>query len=180
MMESIILDLLRKRRSIRQFTDREVEPEKVAALTEAALRAPTSRGRNPWEFIVVTEPELLRELGNAKEHGSAFLAGAPLAIVVAADATKSDVWVEDCSIAAILIQLAAEEIGLGSCWAQIRQRPHDASSSADQYLKKLLDLPASHVVECVLGIGYPAEQKAGHDAALLPALQAHREKFNHY
>jgi nitroreductase len=173
-----ILNLLRKRRSIRQFTSQTVETDKVEILIEAAVRTPTSRGRNPWEFIVVTDPELLSQIGCAKEHGSVFLAGAPLAIVIAADATKSDVWTEDCSIAAIVVQLAAEELGLGSCWAQIRLRPHNAERSAEQYLKELLGLPASHVVECVVGIGYPAEDKAGHTTEALPFNQVHRNKFN--
>lgn len=178
MKETSLLDLLRKRRSIRQFTNQPVAAEKVDALIEAAVRTPTSRGLNPWEFIVVTDPELLEQLGSAKEHGSAFLAGAPLAIVVAADTTKSDVWTEDCSIAAMVIQLAAEELSLGSCWAQIRLRPHSADRSAEQYLQELLGLPASHAVECVIGIGSPAEEKAGHASADLPFDHVHRNRFN--
>ena len=177
MKETTILDLLRKRRSIRQFTNQAVETDKIDRLIEAAVRTPTSRGLNPWEFIVVTDTELLAKLGCAKKSGSTFLAGAPLAIVIAADATKSDVWTEDCSIAAIVIQLAAEELGLGSCWAQIRLRPHNAEHSAEQYLKGLLGLPDSHVVECVIGIGYPAEEKAGHAAEGLPIDHVHHNKF---
>lgn len=178
MMESILLDLLRKRRSIRQFTKQPVSSEMVNALSEAAVRAPTSRGRNPWEFIVVTEPNILEPLGQAKAHGSAFLSGAPLAIVIAADATKSDVWTEDCSIAAILIQLAAEEMGLGSCWVQIRLRPHNSETSAEEYIKKLIDLPDSHAVECVIGIGYADEEKTGHALDSLPHDQVHYDRFH--
>ena len=176
-MDTMLLSLLRKRRSIRQFTSQPVDADRVEALIEAAVRTPTSRGRNPWEFIVVTDPQLIQQLGKAKEHGSAFLAKAPLAIVVAADATKSDVWTEDCSIAAMVVQLAAEELGLGSCWTQIRLRPHNAMCTAEEYLKDLLGLPASHVVECVIGIGYPAEEKAGHPAATLPFKQVHCNRF---
>ena len=176
-MEGHLLTLLRKRRSIRQFTSKPVEADKLEAILEAALRAPTSRGRNPWEFIAVTDPLLLPGLATAKAHGSAFLAGAPLAIVVAADTTKSDVWTEDCSIAAMVIQLTAEDLGLGSCWAQIRLRPHSASCSANEYLRKLLNLPATHEVECIIGIGYPGEEKAGHAAASLPFKQLHRNRF---
>ncbi len=176
-METLILKLLRKRRSIRQFTDQAVDSEKVDALIEAAVRTPTSRDFKPWEFIVVTEPEIINKISKAKQHGSAFLAGAPLAIVVAADTTKSDVWAEDCSIAAIVVQLAAEELGLGSCWTQIRLRPHNEDLSADEYLKSLLCLPASHAVECVIGIGYPAEEKAGHTFESLSFGQVHRNKF---
>jgi len=176
-MASQLLSLLRKRRSIRQFMVTPVETDKIDALIEAAVRTPTSRGRNPWEFIVVTEPQLLKQLGKAKQHGSGFLAHAPLAIVVAADATKSDVWTEDCSIAAMVIQMVAEELGLGSCWVQIRLRPHDSHRSAEDYVKNLLGLSATHAVECILGIGYPAEEKGGHSAESLPYNQVHRDRF---
>ena len=176
-MNSVILDLLRKRRSIRKFQPQSVERDKIEALVEAAVRTPTSRGRNPWEFIVVNDQKLLQKLGIAKQHGSAFLTNAPLAIVVAADADKSDVWTEDCSIAAIVIQLTAEELGLGSCWVQVRLRPHDATCSAESYVKELLGLPDTHVVECIVGIGYPAEVKAGHPPENLPFGHVHLNTF---
>ena len=177
-MQSALLDLLRTRRSIRQFTPRTVKPDRVDALVEAAVRTPTSRGRNPWQFIVVDDRKLLDKLGKAKEHGSAFLAAAPLAIVVAADTDKSDVWVEDCSIAAMVVQLAAADLGLGSCWAQIRLRPHDAASTAEHYVRELLGLPDSYAVECIIGVGYPAEEKPGHPADALPFERVHRNRFS--
>ena len=172
-----MLDLLRKRRSTRQFEDRPVASELIEQLIEAALRSPSSRGFNPWEFVVVTDPETRRKLAAAKQHGSGFLAEAPLHIVVAADTDKTDVWVEDCSIAAIILQLAGETLGLGSCWAQIRLRPHDANTSADAYVKQQLGLPDRYAVECILGFGYPAEVKSGHPASSLLHDQVHRERF---
>lgn len=177
MTEPTVLKLLRKRRSIRQFSNLPIEADKIDALIEAAVRAPTSRARNSWEFIVVTEPEMLVKLGTAKVVGSAFLAGASLAIVVAANTTKSDAWIEDCSIAATAIQLTAEELGLGSCWAQIRLRLHNDERSAEKYIKDQLGLPISHAVECVIGIGYPAEEKVGHAYEDLPFDQVHRNRF---
>jgi nitroreductase len=176
-MNSAVLDLLRKRRSIRQFTKQKIGPEKVDAIIEAAVRTPTSRGLNPWDFIVVTDPEMLESLGKAKAHGSGFLAGAPLALVFTADTTKSDVWTEDCSIAAMMVQLTAEELGLGSCWAQIRLRPHDDQASAGEYIKELLELPDSHAVECIIGIGYADEKKVGHSVDGLPFDHVHRDKY---
>ena len=176
-MHTIILSLLRKRRSIRRFKNQPIDEDKINILIEAAVRTPTSRARNPWEFVVVTDAQLIKQMGSAKEHGSTFLSGAPLAFVVAADPDKSDVWVEDCSIAAMVIQLTAEELGLGSCWVQIRLRPHDADCSAEDFLKKLLGLPSSLVVECVIAIGYPNEVKEGHPATILPFDQVHRNKF---
>jgi nitroreductase len=107
----------------------------------------------------VDEPALLSSLSLAKQHGAEFLKNAPLAVVVCADSTKSDVWIEDCSIAAIIIQLTAISSGLGSCWAQIRNRQHDRDMASEAYVQHLLGLPDHIKVECVLGIGYPAEKK---------------------
>lgn len=172
-----MIELLRKRRSIRKFTQEPVSPESMEALRETALRAPSSRGINPWEFIFVDDPALLKQLALAKQHGSEFLGGAPLAIVVCADSTKSDVWVEDCSIAAILLQLTALSLGLGSCWAQIRNRRHDASLSAEEYLQKLLGLPEQVKVECIVGIGRPDERKRPLAAAKLQGEKIRKNRW---
>jgi nitroreductase len=164
----MVMSVIRKRRSIRKFKPSPVEPEKVDMLVEAALRAPSSRGLQPWEFVVVTDKDLLDKLSRAKTHGSAFLRNAPLAVVVCADPDKSDVWVEDCSIAAILMQLAAESLELGSCWIQIRERMHDDTRSAEGYIAELLRIPKKLKVESVIAIGYPAETKPPHKREELP------------
>lgn len=173
----MFMPLVRKRRSIRKFQDRPVEPEKMEFLVEAALRAPSSRGVNPWQFVVVSERSLLTQLATSKEHGSAFLAGAPLGIVVCADPRKSDVWVEDTAIAATLIQLAAESLGLGSCWIQIRERMHDRQRTAEDYVTGLLGLPPGLRVACIVALGYPDEPKAPHPDERLLYSQVHRERF---
>ncbi|NMW20039.1 MAG: NAD(P)H-dependent dehydrogenase/reductase [Chlorobiaceae bacterium] len=154
-----MIELLRKRRSIRKFTDENISPEFISTLIEAALRSPSSRGSNPWEFILVDEPELIIKLSEAKEYGSLFLKNAPFAIVVCADSTKSDVWVEDCSIAAIIIQLTAESLGLGSCWIQIRNRPQNDRKTAEAYVQELLGLPEHIKVASIIAIGHPLEAK---------------------
>ena len=115
-------EMLYQRRSIRSFADRPVEKETADLLVEAALLSPSSRSLEPWELIVVDRPELLEELAAAKEHGSKFLGKAPLALVVLGMPSISDVWIEDCSIVSLLIQLQAEALGLKSCWIQIRGR----------------------------------------------------------
>ena len=120
-----MINLLRKRRSIRVYEDRKIELEKIEILKEAILRSPSSRNINPWEFIFVDDKELLIKLSKAKEHGSEFLESAALGIVVCGNEKKSDVWIEDCSIASILVQMVAQSLGLGSCWIQIRNRMHN-------------------------------------------------------
>ncbi len=129
---------IQKGRSIRRFVKKPVEGEKIDSLIEAALRSPSSRGFNPWEFIVVSEPELLEKLSKAKPGGSEFLQNAPLGIVVCGNPEKSDTWVEDTSIAAIFFLLAAESIGLGGCWIQIRDRMHDYVITSEAYIRELL------------------------------------------
>lgn len=175
-----MIDLVRMRRSIRRFESRPVEPEKVALLTEAALRAPSSRGRNPWEFVVVTDPAKLGLLSQAKQHGAEFLAGAPLAIVVAADPDRCDVWIEDCAIAAIILQLTAVSLGLGSCWAQIRLRLHADGRPAESHVREALGLPDNLAVDCIIGIGYPGEIKAGHPRRSLLSDKIHLGKFGQH
>lgn len=163
----MFIDLVRKRRSIRQFQEKGVEKEKVELLIEAMLRAPSSRSLNPWEFVVVTEKETIHALSRAKPHGAAFVKNAPLVIVVCADPERCDVWIEDCSIASIFLHLAATDLDLGSCWVQVRLREHDAQQSAEAYVADVLGLKEGKVVEAMIAIGYPAEEKNGHPASSL-------------
>lgn len=158
----MFMNLLEKRRSIRKYTDQTVEPEKIQVLIEAALRSPSGRGINPWEFIVVEDRRILSKLAEAKQHGAAFLKGAPLGIVVCANPEKSDTFIEDASIASIIIQLAAESLGLGSCWVQMRNRHHKDGRPAQEHIAQLLDIPEHCIVQSVIAIGYPAETKVPH------------------
>jgi nitroreductase len=173
----MFMSLIRKRRSIRKFVDKPVEKEKLDLLVEAGLRAPSSRGFNPWHFVVVTDRTMLTRLSQAKENGSAFLKNAPVGIVVCADASRSDVWVEDATIATIMIQLAAVHLDLGSCWIQIRERMHDVQQTAETYVGALLGLPPTLKVESIVAIGYPEETKASHPQESLPRAQVHAEFY---
>jgi nitroreductase len=139
-----------------------VEKEKIDRLIEAALRAPSSRNFRPCRFIVVDEPALLKKLSEAKPHGSAFLKNAAIGIVVCGDTTASDVWVEDCAIASTFVHLAAHDLGLGSCWIQIRKRDHSSGKPANIYIKELLDISEALSVASIIAIGYPDETKSGH------------------
>lgn len=176
-MNARFIDLLRKRRSIRRFQAKAVEPDKIKTLVEVAVRAPTSRGRNPWEFLVIDTPELLQKLAQAKQHGASLIAGAPLAIVVTADVSLSDVWIEDCAIAAILLQMAAVDLGLGSCWVQFRLRQYNNYLSSEEYIRSLLNLPSNRAVVCAVAIGYPAEEPAGHALDELPFSRVHHGRY---
>ncbi|PLX92705.1 MAG: NAD(P)H-dependent dehydrogenase/reductase [Desulfuromonas sp.] len=162
-----MIEILRQRRSIRAFQDKPVEPEKKALLIEALLRSPSSRNFQPWEFILVEDRQQLKKMAEAKAHGADFVGKVPLAVVVLANPEKSDVWVEDCSIASIILQLEAQALGLASCWCQIRLRDKEEGVSSEAYLKQLLQVPEHLRVESVIGIGYSAESKQGHTSDTL-------------
>lgn len=154
-----MLDILYHRRSTRKFTDKMVDEESIHQLLKAALLSPSSKNSQPWEFIVVNDPVLLSQLSVAKPHGACLLKHAPLAVVVAGDKTKSDVWIEDCSIASIILQLAAEALGLGSCWVQIHRRYHNDDQTANEFIGELLHIPDHLEVLSVVGIGYKAADR---------------------
>ena len=154
-----MIEILRNRRSIRKYEKKGIDKNMLDILKEALLRCPSSRGINPWVFIFVDDRDLLYRLSQAKEHGSSFLKDASLGIVVCGDESKSDVWVEDCSIASIVVQLTAHSLGLGTCWIQIRNRPHAKDITSEKYIQELLGIPEHVHVECMISIGYPAETK---------------------
>jgi len=154
-----MIEILRTRRSIRKYEKKTIDKNMLDILKEALLRSPSSRGINPWTFIFVDDRNLLQHLSQAKEHGSGFLKDAELGIVICGDETKSDVWVEDCSIASIVLQLTAHSLGLGTCWIQIRKRSYTKEISSEKYIQELLNIPEHVRVECMVSIGYPAQIK---------------------
>ncbi len=171
------IDLLQKRRSTRKFENRPVEEDKIEKILRVALMAPSSKRSTPWQFVVVDEKEKLGKMAVSREMGSKFLENAPLAIVVLADESKSDAWVEDASIAAVLMQLEVEDLGLGSCWIQVRGRRKDETMTTEDYLRELLNIPAGLKIECMIAVGYKDEVKRPFDESKLQLDKVHRNSF---
>jgi nitroreductase len=158
----MFLPLIRKRRSIRKYLKKSIDAQKIALLTEAALRAPSSRGIYPWQFIMVDQPALLEKLAESKGNSSAFLKNASLGIVICADPALSDAWIEDTAIAATYIQLAAESLGLASCWIQIRERKHDDTKTVEEFVRDVLEIAGHLKVSSIIAIGYSDEDLPAH------------------
>lgn len=170
-------DLIRLRRSMRKFTSEELAPEEVVTLLKTALMSPTSKRSNSWQFIAVDDKETLDKLSRCKEHGAAFLADAALAIVVMADPLASDVWIEDASVASILIQLQAEDMGLGSCWIQVRERFTATGMSSDEYVHGILDIPLQLQVLSIIAIGHKGMERKPFDEEHLQWEKVHINKY---
>ncbi len=170
-------DLVCVRRSYRKFTSEEVDPEAVKTIIRAALMSPTSKTRRAWHFIVVDDRLDIEKIADAKDAGAQLLKGAPLAIVVLGNPQENDCWIEDGSIAAISMQYQAEELGLGSCWVQMRDRGLSDGTSADEVLRGILDIPDEMCVLCVLAVGHKAEERKPQDEEKLKWENVHIAKY---
>ena len=152
------LEVIQKRHSVRKFTGQPVDREIIDTIIDIAQSAPSSKNTKSSAFMVIEDPDTLKALSEMRDRGSAFMAGAAAAIVVMGDSSKADLWVENASISATFIQLAATALDLGSCWVHVNGRPRskeDASlGNAEDYVKELLGIKDEFRVLCVVALGY--------------------------
>lgn len=165
-----VLDAIRTRRSIRVFADKPVEEEKLRTVLDAARLAPSAGNRQPWRFIVVTDPEVKELIKQVKARRMpppprppppgapprrSPLDTAPVIIVGCAVPGESfpgtDFWKVDVSIALQNLVLAAWSLGLGTCWIGVFHEEED--------LKEALGLPKDARIVAMVALGYPAEEK---------------------
>jgi nitroreductase len=143
LMEAII-----KRRSIRKFTNEQIEDWKLEACLEAARWAPSSKNCQPWEFIIIKERKNLEIIANESTWGK-HIAYATLAVAFVTDPSKSD-WHEiDGALATQNFCLAAWSLGLGTCWTGAMNR---------KQVQEILEIPPDKHLLTVLPVGYPAEE----------------------
>ncbi|MCR4603960.1 MAG: nitroreductase family protein [Prevotella sp.] len=170
-------DLVQLRRSHRKFTGEEIDADDVKMILRAALMAPTSKSTRAWQFVVVDDKTDLEKLSDAKDMGGQFVRDAPLAIVVLGDPLQDDCWVEDGAIAAVSMQYQAEELGLGSCWVQMRGRGLNDGTTADTVVRGILDIPDNYHVVCVIAIGHKADERKPQNEDRLKWENVHLNKF---
>ena len=148
------MDAILKRRSTRAFTGEEVPDEKIRQLLDAGFHANSAHHLRPWHFIVVDNPDILRELYTAHTNMS-MLRTAPIALVVCGDSERSpDFWPDDCAAATENILIAAQSVGLGSFWCAVYPRIQRMESVC-----RLFGLPETVKPYSVVAVGNPSEQK---------------------
>ncbi len=175
-MESLH-DLLIRRHSIRRYTDQPISAEDVTTILEAALLAPSSKSARPWQFVLVENKDDLTRLSECKAHGARPIAGCALAIVVCADSSRSDMFIEDMSIAAAYMQLQATALGLGACWIQMRGRLDMHGEDAETAVREVLGIPEHITVECIVTVGHPDEQRRPVDTSKLLWEKVHIDNW---
>jgi nitroreductase len=164
------LETIFQRRSIRKYTDQQVEPEKINLLLRAAMASPTAMNCKPWEFVVVTDPKKLAQFRKRLIFGNR---NAPTAIVVCGNPSLSVnpaarlFWEQDCSLAGENILIAAEGLGLGTVWIGI----HPVAEFI-RIVREIIDLPRHVKPLGLIYVGYPAEEK--------PARTQYDEKRIHW
>lgn len=127
----MFMDIVRTRKSCRLFTDVPLSEEEMGLIMEAGLKAPSSRNLKDVKLFPVRDIGLIRRLALCKDGSTTPLETATFAVIVAADPVVCDVWIEDASIATIMMQLEAEDLGIGSCWIQVRLRSSGPTPAED-------------------------------------------------
>ncbi len=172
-----MLELMKKRRSIRQFTDKPLLQEHVQSMVNAALLSPTSRNKKSVQCVVVQNKDMLEKLSLCKAQAASFLAQAAAGVVILADTELADTWVEDASIAAFAVQLQAEHLGLGSTWIQMRLRQDKDDADSEQCVRHLLGVEEKYGILCILAVGYKGEEKQAYTEADVNLAKVHYESF---
>ncbi len=147
------LEALLTRRSVRKYTDKPVTEDTIKTLLEAGMSAPSAGNQQSWQFVVVTDREVLNKIPDIHPY-SKMLQQAQLAILVCGDLkrdTHKGFWVQDCSAATQNILVAARALGLGAVWLGCYPREDRVTG-----LRKLLGIPEHVVPMALLSIGYPA------------------------
>lgn len=153
-------ELAQMRRSHRAYTDEPVGDEYVRTILRAALMSPTAMGLRKWRFVVTDNQEKIQELARVRPAGSQFVGGAPVVIAVLGESEEQAKWIEDCSIAAVSMQYQAEDLGLGTCWCQIRgSEGVGTGATAEQKVREILNIPEKYSVLCLIAVGHPADER---------------------
>jgi nitroreductase len=178
LIDNPTLEAIRHRRSVRNFVSAPVTDEELEAILEAGRWAPSALNSQPWDFVVVRDPQLRTAIGNTLRritYAWRGFAGAPAMIVVSVDRTRDpEHFVEDGAIAAQNICLAAQSLGLASAWAGVFARRF-RRSSVEHELRTLLSLPRTHRVVAVVPIGVAKHE---HESSRRPlAEMVHHDRF---
>ena len=172
----LMLDVIKKRRSIRIYQSKEVEEEKIQEILKAAMFAPSAKHCRSWEFIVIKDKKTINKLSQVKA-GASFAKDAPIVLVLCADENLDSLWIEDLSIAAAHIYLEATNQGLGTCYVQINGRSTPDGDDTEDYIRKIIKAPANIRILCLMPIGYPAEKPGEHQDSEFDPKKIHQEKW---
>ncbi len=178
-MTNFVLDAIKKRRSVVRFESTPLEEEKLKAILEAGRWAPSWLNKQPWSFIVVKDQNIKEQLSHVVP--TIFVKGlreAPLCIAIIVDAAEDPFhFVEDGAVATQNMALAAQSLGLYSCWIGVFD-VNNKSNSSENSVKQILQVPKTHRVISLLPIGYTAQEIEKKERKTLGQI-VYENKFGH-
>jgi nitroreductase len=156
-----VLSTIRKRRTIRHFTDQEVSDAQIETLLEAAMSAPSRLNRQPWHFVVIRDEKLQKRLADFLGLHP-YVEEAPVLIAVAARPELSTTWMMDVSAAIENMLIAATASDLGTAW--VGEPDSVMWTMAEEMLKDALHVPAEVGVRipALIAVGHPARERQSH------------------
>ena len=152
----ILVDIIKKRRSIRSFQDKNVSDEDLYTLLEAAMLAPSAGNEQPWHFIIIDDQKIINKIPNIHPY-SKMITQVNKAILVCADLNQTKYegfWIQDCAAATQNILLKAVDLDLATVWLGIYPDEERVAK-----FKNLFKLPADIIPFSLIPVGYPANEK---------------------
>jgi len=111
-----LLDFLKDRRSIRSFEDKPIPDEEIDMILEAGRWTPSASNKQPWEFIVVKNKDIIKKLEKTATYGK-FIGHSTVVIAIVGKVQENPKWyIQDTSLASMSIMLMAWSLGIGTCW----------------------------------------------------------------
>jgi len=155
-----ILDAIRRRRTIRHYTEQDVNDDQIHTLLTAGMSAPSMFNRRPWHFVVIRDPATKATIAEQLRLNRS-VAHAPVLIGVLANVGRSPTWRLDLSGAVENILLTATGLGLGAAW--INTLDVTLSDEASIALQEALVIPEHFQLFAFVSVGHPAEERPAHE-----------------
>lgn len=148
-------NIIKSRRSVRKYLEREIEASKIELILSAGICAPSGKNGQPWKFIVIQKDKTLLKRISAFTTYDSFVKTADALIVVFLDKIQSYNYLKDVQAIGACIQnmlLQATELGIGTCWiGEILNR--------DIFVKKTLNIDNRYDLMAVITLGYSDESQ---------------------
>ena len=158
-MSESMLDLIRRRRTIRRFTEDEVSEEQIKTLLEMAMCAPNRLDRQPWHFLIIRDKGLQKKVADTyRVHP--YIEQASVLIAVGANPDESPTWLMDISAATENLLLAATALGLGGAW--VGAPDTTLWNQTEVLLREALSIPSHVRIPTMVALGHPAEERPPH------------------
>lgn len=150
----IILDNILERVSIRQYSDKKIEQEKIDTILKAAMAAPSGMNRQPWEIIVVNDKDKLAAIAQATPNAR-YSKDSQVTMIVCGDIKVSDkLWMQDCCAVTENILLAVQSLDLGAVWCMCYPKQENVNA-----IQKIFNLPKNIIPLSIIPMGYPATKQ---------------------